>query len=45
MGGATFGDDGDSPELLLFTMKQRLRPLGNREETHAPPAPAASSRF
>lgn len=45
MGGATFGDDGDSPELLLFTIKQRLRPLGDRDETHASPAPAAASRF
>jgi hypothetical protein len=45
MGGATFGEDGDSPELLLFTMKQRLRPLGDREDTHAAPAPATASRF
>lgn len=43
MGGATFGDDGDSPELLLFTMKQRLRPLADFEETYVPPAPAAAA--
>jgi hypothetical protein len=44
MGSATFGDDGDSPELLLFTMKQRLRPLADFEETYAPPAPVAAPR-
>jgi hypothetical protein len=27
IGSATYGEDGDSPELLLFAMKQRMRPM------------------
>ena len=31
VGYATFGEDGDGPELLLFAMKQRMRPLTDFE--------------
>lgn len=46
VGSATYGEDGDSPELLLFAMKQRMRKLVDFAEQPAPAAaPAAGSRF
>lgn len=40
IGSATFGEDGDSPELLLFAIKQRMRPIAELDETPQP-APAS----
>ena len=44
IGSATFGEDGDSPELLLFAMKERMRRLVDFEDGQAP-VPAGESRF
>ena len=43
IGSATFGDDGDSPELLLFAIKQRMRPVAQPEEPQQAPAAASAA--